>query len=148
MLHSENDGLPRRRLRKRSEPLRPLLHELAWAGAGGIQRWVGVDPCTWPAGLTVAADGFESLFVATVEDKGKPITVVYVPSHLYHMVFELFKVGFAFRLSIPELSRPRRSPLSFRTPCEPPWSCTATPWSILLSTLRSLWGMKTWLWRS
>ncbi|XP_036401117.1 pyruvate dehydrogenase (acetyl-transferring) kinase isozyme 1, mitochondrial isoform X1 [Megalops cyprinoides] len=26
-----------------------------------------------------------------VKDKGKPITVVYVPSHLYHMVFELFK---------------------------------------------------------
>ncbi|KAJ8255405.1 hypothetical protein GJAV_G00204520 [Gymnothorax javanicus] len=25
------------------------------------------------------------------KDKGKPITVVYVPSHLYHMVFELFK---------------------------------------------------------
>lgn len=32
------------------------------------------------------------LFVPTV----KPITVVYVPSHLYHMVFELFKVGFSF----------------------------------------------------
>ncbi|XP_077436768.1 pyruvate dehydrogenase (acetyl-transferring) kinase isozyme 1, mitochondrial isoform X1 [Vanacampus margaritifer] len=26
-----------------------------------------------------------------VKDKGKPITMVYVPSHLYHMVFELFK---------------------------------------------------------
>ncbi|XP_028846525.1 pyruvate dehydrogenase (acetyl-transferring) kinase isozyme 1, mitochondrial [Denticeps clupeoides] len=26
-----------------------------------------------------------------VKEKGKPITVVYVPSHLYHMVFELFK---------------------------------------------------------
>ncbi|CAG09959.1 unnamed protein product, partial [Tetraodon nigroviridis] len=26
-----------------------------------------------------------------VEEKGKPVTVVYVPSHLYHMVFELFK---------------------------------------------------------
>lgn len=33
----------------------------------------------------------------TVEEKEKPITVVYVPSHLYHMVFELFKVGFAFQ---------------------------------------------------
>uniref|UniRef100_A0A4W5JXX4 Protein-serine/threonine kinase n=1 Tax=Hucho hucho TaxID=62062 RepID=A0A4W5JXX4_9TELE len=27
-----------------------------------------------------------------VKDDGKPVTVVYVPSHLYHMVFELFKV--------------------------------------------------------
>ncbi|XP_046902906.1 pyruvate dehydrogenase (acetyl-transferring) kinase isozyme 1, mitochondrial [Hypomesus transpacificus] len=26
-----------------------------------------------------------------VKDDGKPVTVVYVPSHLYHMVFELFK---------------------------------------------------------
>uniref|UniRef100_A0A6Q2Y4A1 Protein-serine/threonine kinase n=1 Tax=Esox lucius TaxID=8010 RepID=A0A6Q2Y4A1_ESOLU len=26
-----------------------------------------------------------------VKDHGKPVTVVYVPSHLYHMVFELFK---------------------------------------------------------
>uniref|UniRef100_A0A1A8F2Q7 Protein-serine/threonine kinase n=1 Tax=Nothobranchius korthausae TaxID=1143690 RepID=A0A1A8F2Q7_9TELE len=25
------------------------------------------------------------------KEKGKPVTVVYVPSHLYHMVFELFK---------------------------------------------------------
>ncbi|CAB1328500.1 unnamed protein product [Coregonus sp. 'balchen'] len=29
--------------------------------------------------------------VSTVKDDGKPLTVVYVPSHLYHMVFELFK---------------------------------------------------------
>lgn len=42
-----------------------------------------------------------------MEEKGKPITVVYVPSHLYHMVFELFKVGCMFRLSIPDPSRPR-----------------------------------------
>jgi len=33
---------------------------------------------------------FDPLFVPAVN----PITVVYVPSHLYHMVFELFKVGF------------------------------------------------------
>ncbi|KAE8299313.1 [Pyruvate dehydrogenase (acetyl-transferring)] kinase isozyme 1, mitochondrial [Larimichthys crocea] len=26
-----------------------------------------------------------------VKEQGKPVTVVYVPSHLYHMVFELFK---------------------------------------------------------
>uniref|UniRef100_A0AAQ6AKL0 Protein-serine/threonine kinase n=1 Tax=Amphiprion ocellaris TaxID=80972 RepID=A0AAQ6AKL0_AMPOC len=26
-----------------------------------------------------------------VKEEGKPVTVVYVPSHLYHMVFELFK---------------------------------------------------------
>lgn len=26
------------------------------------------------------------------KEPSKPITVVYVPSHLYHMVFELFKV--------------------------------------------------------
>lgn len=35
------------------------------------------------------------LFVLTVKEQGKPITVVYVPSHLYHMMFELFKVRFA-----------------------------------------------------
>lgn len=34
------------------------------------------------------------LFALTVKEQGNPITVVYVPSHLYHMVFELFKVGF------------------------------------------------------
>lgn len=34
------------------------------------------------------------MFSLTVKEQGKPITVVYVPSHLYHMVFELFKVGF------------------------------------------------------
>uniref|UniRef100_A0A665WSC9 Protein-serine/threonine kinase n=1 Tax=Echeneis naucrates TaxID=173247 RepID=A0A665WSC9_ECHNA len=31
-----------------------------------------------------------------VEEQDKPITVVYVPSHLYHMVFELFKVRLDF----------------------------------------------------
>lgn len=39
---------------------------------------------------------FDDLFVLTVKEQGKPITVVYVPSHLYHMVFELFKVRFVF----------------------------------------------------
>lgn len=34
------------------------------------------------------------MFSLTVKEQGKPITVVYVPSHLYHMVFELFKVRF------------------------------------------------------
>uniref|UniRef100_A0AAQ5YWS6 Protein-serine/threonine kinase n=1 Tax=Amphiprion ocellaris TaxID=80972 RepID=A0AAQ5YWS6_AMPOC len=29
--------------------------------------------------------------VIRVKEEGKPVTVVYVPSHLYHMVFELFK---------------------------------------------------------
>lgn len=35
--------------------------------------------------------------------------------------------------------------LCCRTPCGPLWSCTATPWSILLSTHRSLWELKIWL---
>lgn len=39
---------------------------------------------------------FHHLFVLTVKEQGKPINMVYVPSHLYHMVFELFKVGFVF----------------------------------------------------
>lgn len=30
------------------------------------------------------------------KEPDKPITVVYVPSHLYHMVFELFKVDASF----------------------------------------------------
>lgn len=48
--------------------------------------------------LTVAVDVlFNLLFVMTVKEKEKPIMMVYVPSHLYHMVFELFKVGFAFQ---------------------------------------------------
>lgn len=38
----------------------------------------------------------DHLFVLTAKEQGKPITVVYVPSHLYHMMFELFKVRFAF----------------------------------------------------
>uniref|UniRef100_A0A7N6A906 Protein-serine/threonine kinase n=1 Tax=Anabas testudineus TaxID=64144 RepID=A0A7N6A906_ANATE len=33
----------------------------------------------------------DHLFVLTVKEQGNPITVVYVPSHLYHMMFELFK---------------------------------------------------------
>lgn len=41
--------------------------------------------------------------VLPAKDDGKPITVVYVPSHLYHMVFELFKVSFALVLT-PVLS--------------------------------------------
>lgn len=32
------------------------------------------------------------VFPLTAKEQDKPITVVYVPSHLYHMVFELFKV--------------------------------------------------------
>lgn len=31
--------------------------------------------------------------MASAKDEDKPVTVVYVPSHLYHMVFELFKVS-------------------------------------------------------
>lgn len=34
------------------------------------------------------------LFVLIAKEKGKPVTMVYVPSHLYHMVFELYKVLF------------------------------------------------------
>lgn len=33
------------------------------------------------------------LFFPSAKEEGKPVTVVYVPSHLYHMVFELFKVS-------------------------------------------------------
>lgn len=31
--------------------------------------------------------------ISAAKEKGIPVTVVYVPSHLYHMIFELFKVG-------------------------------------------------------
>lgn len=87
------------------------------------------------------------LFILTVKDEGKPITVVYVPSHLYHMVFELFKVC----VSNSELARRVTWPHVLtqifgtrRTPCGPQWSYMATPWSILPSTPRWLWEMKIW----
>lgn len=34
--------------------------------------------------------------LSAAKEPGSPVTVVYVPSHLYHMVFELFKVRVAF----------------------------------------------------
>lgn len=37
-------------------------------------------------------DCFFSCVSSAVKGPDKPIAVVYVPSHLYHMVFELFKV--------------------------------------------------------
>lgn len=38
------------------------------------------------------------LFIPSAKEEGKPVTVVYVPSHLYHMVFELFKVSLSLLL--------------------------------------------------
>ncbi|MEQ2200979.1 hypothetical protein XENOCAPTIV_005764 [Xenoophorus captivus] len=35
--------------------------------------------------------------------KSDPISIVYVPSHLYHMLFELFKAGFGYGLPISRL---------------------------------------------
>uniref|UniRef100_A0A673AEZ4 Protein-serine/threonine kinase n=1 Tax=Sphaeramia orbicularis TaxID=375764 RepID=A0A673AEZ4_9TELE len=35
-----------------------------------------------------------------VKEKEKPVTVVYVPSHLYHMVFELFKLMYTVHTNI------------------------------------------------
>lgn len=46
-----------------------------------------IEPCLMKLNLI-----FDDLFVLTVKEQGKPISMVYVPSHLYHMVFELFKV--------------------------------------------------------
>lgn len=36
------------------------------------------------------------LFFVLAKAPNKPIQVVYVPSHLFHMLFELFKVGCAY----------------------------------------------------
>lgn len=57
------------------------------------------------------------MFVLPAKDDGndgKPITVVYVPSHLYHMVFELFKVSVA-----PVLRPVLSSQIQLRSFCAP-----------------------------
>ncbi|KAG7275050.1 hypothetical protein CRUP_001770 [Coryphaenoides rupestris] len=46
----------------------------------------------------------------------KPIQAVYVPSHLFHMLFELFKFSDEGRRGFPL----RRSDLLFKLPCIPP----------------------------
>lgn len=48
------------------------------------------------------------VFPLTAKEPDKPITVVYVPSHLYHMVFELFKVA----VSCSHFLRPHPGPLT------------------------------------
>lgn len=42
------------------------------------------------------SDLVSCVFPLAAKEPDKPITVVYVPSHLYHMVFELFKVVASF----------------------------------------------------
>lgn len=39
---------------------------------------------------------FFFFFFVLAKAPNKPIQVVYVPSHLFHMLFELFKVGCAY----------------------------------------------------
>lgn len=34
-----------------------------------------------------------SFYFVAAKDPSKPVNIVYVPSHLYHMLFELFKVS-------------------------------------------------------
>lgn len=34
----------------------------------------------------------DTLFLPAASNSQQPISIVYVPSHLYHMLFELFKV--------------------------------------------------------
>lgn len=38
-------------------------------------------------------------FFISAHDNEEDISIVYVPSHLYHMLFELFKVGFYILMS-------------------------------------------------
>lgn len=51
------------------------------------------------------SDLVSCVFPPAAKESDKPITVVYVPSHLYHMVFELFKVlaPFFFHFISPDL---------------------------------------------
>lgn len=66
----------------------------------------------------------------------QPISIVYVPSHLYHMLFELFKVNpspIAGWGGGKEVVERRGGPLNLqpvpcprRTPCEPRWRATRT----------------------
>lgn len=103
----------------------------------------GVVPCgrrfsggLFGVGEDANADGAALLPAAS--NSQQPISIVYVPSHLYHMLFELFKVnpspiagcgggkevveggGGGVSLNLQPVPRPRR------TPCEPRWRATRT----------------------
>lgn len=49
---------------------------------------------------------FLSIILCVGKEPNKPITVVYVPSHLYHMAFELFKVLWSVTRSLCSNKKP------------------------------------------
>lgn len=74
--------------------------ELFWLKASGKCILLNIRKTSVISKPVSIADGsvrsvtaaFCVCFFPTVKGPDKPVTVVYVPSHLYHMVFELFKV--------------------------------------------------------
>lgn len=53
--------------------------------------------------VATSLDLFHRFFCSAVKTPKKPIQVVYVPSHLFHMLFELFKVSRAALLLFIQL---------------------------------------------
>lgn len=51
-----------------------------------------IVPCIYLVMLSSPKWNSNLLFVPCVDKKNLPISMVYIPSHLYHMLFELFKV--------------------------------------------------------